>query len=307
MNKKTYSIDKIYNYTDQDGNILYQSVRYIPKFFRQRRITTSNTYIWGVSAGDYRLGNDGHYYRKSSKDLPGTQYIRIPGIKQRVPYHLRQMIDKNFVILVEGEKDVHSLEYIGFTATTNSGGVGNFSKELAPFFHDKYVAIIGDNDEAGQRGVLQRAKILSPYTQAIKIIPALPETQEHEDTTDWIIQQSKKYITHTKKHLYNTLYKIIQETPLWSEHSPKYNVIPKNTTQEREKNIHSIHDFLLLLQNTIQTTDNHWQAQCPSHQDDTNSLSITKKENKILLYCFAGCKTSTILNTMKLSWKDLFV
>ncbi|HEG43648.1 MAG TPA: hypothetical protein ENH94_06330 [Phycisphaerales bacterium] len=41
-----------------------------------------------------------------------------------------------------------------------------------------------------------------------------------------------------------------------------------------------------------------WQAQCPSHEDNHASLSITKNGSKILLYCHAGCSYEQITSAL---------
>ena len=51
---------------------------------------------------------------------------------------------------------------------------------------------------------------------------------------------------------------------------------------------------------------NSYMVRCPMHDDSTQSLSITEKDNKILLNCFAGCNTSDILCVSGLTEKDLF-
>ena len=52
---------------------------------------------------------------------------------------------------------------------------------------------------------------------------------------------------------------------------------------------------------------NHWQACCPAHNDRNPSLSITlEKDDKILLYCHAGCELEDILYELGIEMKDLF-
>lgn len=46
---------------------------------------------------------------------------------------------------------------------------------------------------------------------------------------------------------------------------------------------------------------------CPAHHDVNPSLSITVKDNRILLKCHAGCETKDILAAMGLTIKDLFL
>ena len=52
--------------------------------------------------------------------------------------------------------------------------------------------------------------------------------------------------------------------------------------------------------------NNMYQCKCPAHKDDKASLTITEKDDKILLYCHAGCDISNILSAVGLSRKDLF-
>lgn len=50
-----------------------------------------------------------------------------------------------------------------------------------------------------------------------------------------------------------------------------------------------------------------WQAQCPSHEDRRPSLRIREAENgRLLVKCYAGCRTENVLAAMGLQWTDLF-
>lgn len=51
---------------------------------------------------------------------------------------------------------------------------------------------------------------------------------------------------------------------------------------------------------------NKIQAYCPAHEDTNASLSILLSNDKILLFCHAGCKVDEILNAVKLTYADLF-
>lgn len=52
-----------------------------------------------------------------------------------------------------------------------------------------------------------------------------------------------------------------------------------------------------------------WTARCPSHDDRDPSLSVTVKNNKILVYCHAArrCSTEEIVTAMRLTEADLFI
>lgn len=52
--------------------------------------------------------------------------------------------------------------------------------------------------------------------------------------------------------------------------------------------------------------DNSYQVKCPAHKDEKASLTITEEDNKILMYCHAGCSTQDILSSVGLTEKDLF-
>lgn len=52
---------------------------------------------------------------------------------------------------------------------------------------------------------------------------------------------------------------------------------------------------------------NSYQCCCSAHNDQKASLSITQKNNRILLHCFAGCSNESIVNSIGLTMKDLFI
>lgn len=49
-----------------------------------------------------------------------------------------------------------------------------------------------------------------------------------------------------------------------------------------------------------------WTARCPAHADKNPSLSISEKNGKILLKCFAGCSTESVLVALGVEAKELF-
>lgn len=64
--------------------------------------------------------------------------------------------------------------------------------------------------------------------------------------------------------------------------------------------------FLSVFENVKQEGNGQYKAKCPSHDDKKASLSITEAEGKILLNCFAGCKSKEIVTAVGLEMKDLF-
>ncbi len=60
------------------------------------------------------------------------------------------------------------------------------------------------------------------------------------------------------------------------------------------------------LDNVRPNGSGRWAARCPSHQDRSSSLSVREVEDRILVHCFAGCKTPDVLTAIGLGLKDLF-
>ncbi len=55
-----------------------------------------------------------------------------------------------------------------------------------------------------------------------------------------------------------------------------------------------------------ETASGQFMGVCPSHEDKTASLSLSKTEGKILLHCFAGCQLKEILALLHLEERHLF-
>jgi len=49
-----------------------------------------------------------------------------------------------------------------------------------------------------------------------------------------------------------------------------------------------------------------WRACCPLHDDQHPSLYITLEDDRLLIHCFAGCKTNDIVCTLGFKMADLF-
>lgn len=152
-----------YHYTDADGKLLYQVVRYEPKDFKQRRPDpeAEGKWIWAV------------------KDT------------LKVPYRLPQVLASDVVFVVEGEKDVATLEQFGLVGTCNAGGA---SKSLTKtkwlpayntFFRGKHVIILPDQDDAGLMHGNSVARALAPVAASVKLVnlPVGPKG----DVTDWVM------------------------------------------------------------------------------------------------------------------------
>jgi hypothetical protein len=49
-----------------------------------------------------------------------------------------------------------------------------------------------------------------------------------------------------------------------------------------------------------------YTALCPAHEDRNPSLSITAKDDRVLLHCHAGCEVVAVLDALALDFADLF-
>jgi hypothetical protein len=146
-----------YPYTDEDGVLLFEVVRFEPKDFRQRRPDGRGGWIWNLD------------------------HVR------RVPFHLPQLMAAKgtTVHVVEGEKDVLALERLGLVATCNPGGAGKWRLEFAEYFRGADVVILPDNDEAGESHARQVAANLKPVAARLRILRLLGLGPK-EDVSDWI-------------------------------------------------------------------------------------------------------------------------
>jgi len=86
-------------------------------------------------------------------------------------------------LLVEGELDCLVAKQFGLPSVTWTGGADSWSEEHLPLFRGKYVWILYDADEAGQRGSEKQAAVLRRYAHQVTIIN--PIYREGKDVTDW--------------------------------------------------------------------------------------------------------------------------
>lgn len=142
-----------YDYVDEEGRLLFQVVRMVPKDFRQRR-----------PAGD------GWEWR-----IADTRRVLY-----RLPRVLEAVQRGYTVFVVEGEKDVHAVEAVGETATCNAGGAGKWRDEYARMLADAEVVVVADKDEAGRKHARQVAASLDGIAASVVVA----EAREGKDVAD---------------------------------------------------------------------------------------------------------------------------
>lgn len=116
-------------------------------------------------------------------DLSGGCLDRV----ERLLYHLPELARSTGpTIFVEGEKDVHTAERLGFAATTSPQGAGKASKVLDwSALAGREVVIIPDNDDVGERHAEEVKAILSGLAEKCEIIH-LPGLPDKGDLSDWV-------------------------------------------------------------------------------------------------------------------------
>lgn len=152
--------NQYYDYTDEDGNLLYQVVRRPGKKFSQRRPDPNAKDGWAWSLGDTRR------------------------VLYRLPRVLAAVAECREVYICEGEKDVHTLEDQGLVATCNQGGVGmGWRPEYSQVLREAVVTIIADNDDAGRAHARRIRDSLTGIAASITIA----EAAAGKDATDHFI------------------------------------------------------------------------------------------------------------------------
>jgi hypothetical protein len=149
-----------YDYVDEAGCFLFQTVRYDPKDFKQRRRDGKGGWVWslaGVARVLYRLPE------LLAADTPDTVFIP------------------------EGEKDVENLRALGLVATTNPMGANNkWRCEYNEALRGRPVVILPDNDDPGREHALDVARNLAGVAASVKLLE-LPGLPFGGDVSDWLV------------------------------------------------------------------------------------------------------------------------
>jgi hypothetical protein len=142
-----------YNYIDERGELLFQTVRYEPKEFSQRRPNGRGRWI---------------------DNLNGVR---------RVLYHLPDVLRCSEIILTEGEKDAESARAIGLCATTSAGGANaQWLPEYTQAVRGKHVFIIADSDLPGRKKAQAIASAIFGAAASIRIL----EMPAAKDLSEWV-------------------------------------------------------------------------------------------------------------------------
>ena len=167
--KPRYYPDKFYDYKDETGVLLFQSVR--------QRL-----------ADPAKFPNEPRKrFRQRAPDGKGAWVWSLAGVR-RVLYRLPELLSSDptaTVWIVEGEKDVDRLRSLGLVSTCNPMGAGKWLDEYSDVLLGRDCVVIEDNDQPGKDHTEQVCQGL--FGRASKIcklsFPAMPE---HGDVSDWL-------------------------------------------------------------------------------------------------------------------------
>lgn len=182
-NTSNRKVAAVYDYTDENGNLIYQNVRFNPKGFGQKHYDTKGREVWNLN--------------------------RV----RRVPYRLPELVkltELQDVVMAEGEKDADALIKFGFPATSHK----NWQKEFNYLVKGKNVLIFQDHDRAGVQQAEKVAKMVFREAKAVKIVDCFadePVPEKHgKDVSDFL-----------ETHDFAELRELINQTPIYiAENEP---------------------------------------------------------------------------------------
>jgi putative DNA primase/helicase len=148
-----------YDYHDESSELLYQTVKYIPKNFRQRRPDGNGGWIW---------------------NLEGTR---------RVLYRLPEVLAANgdeWVLVCEGEKSADAIRSLGLTATTAPLGAGKWRHCDQNPLKGRKVTVLPDADPQGQNHALEVVAALKDVSTARRIVKLPMVAPAQSDPADWV-------------------------------------------------------------------------------------------------------------------------
>jgi len=156
------------------------------KTFRQCRFAPNGWRIASLDGGWFEVKKKVWCFCTSDPDARPSAGAEWFDTARRVVYHLPQLRKAaeeggRTVYIVEGEKDVESLERLGFVATCNPMGAGKWLPEFNLSFEGIATVIIWcDRDLPGYRHALTVRENLLPIVGDVRIVEGL----EGKDATD---------------------------------------------------------------------------------------------------------------------------
>lgn len=148
-----------YGYTDEGGTLLHEVVRNSKKKFRQRRLAANGKWVYNMKG--------------------------VRRVLYRLPQIMEAIDQRRAIFIVEGEKDVHSLESLNLVATTSAQGSGSWRDEYADQLEDALeVIVIPDRDTPGLKYASAVVESLGQRRIPFRVLH-LP-VPHGQDVSDWL-------------------------------------------------------------------------------------------------------------------------
>ena len=175
---------KTYAYTDEHYHLLFEVVRFTPKRFAQRRKDPeTGAWVWGLKAGGYIKGTNGDWIIPKNSEPAEREFPACRHVLFHLPKLIATASSGETVYLVEGEKDVETLEAFDLVATCNPMGSLKWDESYTEMLRGRRVVNLRDNDEAGKKHAAMVAEALRAATDFRSLL--LPGLPAGGDVTDY--------------------------------------------------------------------------------------------------------------------------
>lgn len=210
------------------------------------------------------------------------------------------------IIVVEGEKAMWGLSQLGqwpVLGTVTGASSHHSVAAVSPIAKDRIFILWPDNDEPGRKHMDRLAQtLLAAGAKKVSVIEVPGEWSKGHDAWDFIEPEtypedfSKRrawndaVIEDVRSFVRDRAVAVVAE-PVAEPQQLRMHI----KTDSRQEGFMNAEDFALMLHGKRQP-DGQWKAKCPAHEDRVASLSISEKNGRLVLNCFAGCEFIAILD-----------
>jgi hypothetical protein len=161
--KPKRKIAAVYPYVDEQGEVLFEVVRYVPKDFRQRHPDGNGGWVWKLPDG------------------PGRYLLfRLAEVAEAIA-------NGQPVFICEGEKDALNGARLGVVTTCNAGGAKNWKPEHAAHLKGATdIIIVPHQDDAGRERIDLVASSLVGHVNRVRVLTLPGANRKGYDLSDWI-------------------------------------------------------------------------------------------------------------------------
>ncbi len=163
LSKKYHLSSSDYKNTQSNSNSLLQLRSHVYMNMNRDRIAVKTIY----------KKPDGSKTARWERYEGNTLVKGLNGLQMPL-YHVYNLADNTKpVFIVEGEKDVETMEKLGYIATTSPNGAGSkWKDEYTKCLKDFDVIILADNDEVGLKHATNIAENVIQTARSVKLVPS---------------------------------------------------------------------------------------------------------------------------------------